>query len=59
MNDVYFYYSECSKYFNELLELRKKELYLGESEKGTMDLLGRLKPPYIYIYIHRLTDQAQ
>lgn len=31
---------ECSNYFSELLELRKKQMYQGENEKGTMDLLG-------------------
>jgi hypothetical protein len=56
MNDVYSYYSECSKYFNELLELRKKELYLGESGKGTMDLLGTFKS---LIYVQKLTEKVQ
>ncbi|TVY55447.1 Cytochrome P450 3A13, partial [Lachnellula suecica] len=39
MNRIYSYYFECLNYFNELLELRKKELYLGENDKGTMDLM--------------------
>ncbi|EPE35655.1 Cytochrome P450 [Glarea lozoyensis ATCC 20868] len=33
-------FNECKAYFTELVEIKKKELYLGESEKGTMDLLG-------------------
>lgn len=27
-------------YFRELMDLKKKQMYLGESDKGTMDLLG-------------------
>ncbi|KAE8441431.1 hypothetical protein EG329_004957 [Mollisiaceae sp. DMI_Dod_QoI] len=33
-------FSECMTYFHELLDIRKKQMYLGESDKGTMDLLG-------------------
>jgi hypothetical protein len=29
-------------YFEELFDLKKKQIDLGESEKGTMDLMGRL-----------------
>jgi len=56
MNDVFFYWNECSNYFNELLELRKKELYIGETEKGTMDLLGM---PSIPSRLQKLIGQAQ
>jgi hypothetical protein len=27
-------------YFEELFDLKKKQIDLGESEKGTMDLMG-------------------
>lgn len=32
--------NELTSYFEELLELKKKEIALGETEKGTMDLMG-------------------
>jgi cytochrome P450 len=35
-------FTECKAYFTELLEIKKKQLYIGESEKGTMDLLGTM-----------------
>ncbi|KAG0652326.1 Cytochrome P450 [Hyphodiscus hymeniophilus] len=38
--DVYRAFNETNRYFNELLELKKKQLYLGESDKGTMDLMA-------------------
>jgi hypothetical protein len=44
MNEAYRAFHECKIYFNELLELKKRQLYLGESEKGTMDLMGRRLP---------------
>ncbi|EKD19127.1 putative cytochrome P450 monooxygenase [Drepanopeziza brunnea f. sp. 'multigermtubi' MB_m1] len=31
---------ECSTYFRELLEIKKKQICLGEIDKGAMDLLG-------------------
>lgn len=37
---TYTYFHECKTYFEELLALKKKQIYLGESEKGTMDLMG-------------------
>ncbi|KUJ12797.1 cytochrome P450 monooxygenase-like protein [Mollisia scopiformis] len=37
---AYTAYSECMAYFHELLDIKKKQMYLGESDKGTMDLLG-------------------
>lgn len=33
-------------YFGELLDIKKKQMNLGESEKGTMDLLGMLLRRY-------------
>ncbi len=30
-------------YFEELFDLKKKQIELGESEKGTMDLMGNFK----------------
>ncbi|KAH6701999.1 cytochrome P450 monooxygenase-like protein [Leptodontidium sp. MPI-SDFR-AT-0119] len=33
-------FNECMTYFGELLDIKKKQMNLGESEKGTMDLLG-------------------
>ncbi len=27
-------------YFHELLDIKKKQMYLGESDKAAMDLLG-------------------
>jgi len=44
MNEAYRAFHECKIYFNEVLEFKKKQLYLGESEKGTMDLMGRTLP---------------
>lgn len=34
-------FNECKMYFEELFDLKKKQIDLGESEKGTMDLMGR------------------
>lgn len=31
---VYRAFYECKRYFKELLEVKKKQLYLGESDKG-------------------------
>jgi cytochrome P450 len=31
-------------YFEELFDLKKKQIELGESEKGTMDLMGNFRP---------------
>ncbi|PVH82251.1 cytochrome P450 [Cadophora sp. DSE1049] len=33
-------FHECVTYFGELLDIKKKQMNLGESEQGTMDLLG-------------------
>jgi hypothetical protein len=33
-------------YFEELFDLKKKQIDMGESEKGTMDLMGT--PPTHY-----------
>jgi len=34
-------FKECNEHFEEILETKKKEMYLGEADsKGTMDLLG-------------------
>jgi hypothetical protein len=34
-------FKECNEHFEEILETKKKEIYLGEDDsKGTMDLLG-------------------
>jgi hypothetical protein len=34
-------FKECNEHFEEILETKKKEMYLGEDDsKGTMDLLG-------------------
>lgn len=33
-------FSECFTYFHELLDVKKKQMYLGESDKSSMDLLG-------------------
>jgi hypothetical protein len=30
-------------YFEDLFDLKKKQIELGESEKGTMDLMGNFK----------------
>jgi hypothetical protein len=40
MNRIYTCFEECRNYLNELFELRKKEMYLGENDKETMDLFG-------------------
>ena len=34
---VFTAYDECRRYFEELLEIKKKQLYLGESDKGTSE----------------------
>jgi hypothetical protein len=34
-------------YFEELFDLKKKQIQLGESEKGTMDLMGTLLPLFL------------
>ena len=34
-------FNECKMYFEELFDLKKKQIDLGESEKGTMDLMGK------------------
>jgi hypothetical protein len=34
-------------YFEELFDLKKKQIQLGESETGTMDLMGMLLPPFL------------
>jgi len=33
-------FEETLAYFEELLELKRKQIALGETEKGTMDLMG-------------------
>ena len=34
-------FKECNEHFDEILEAKRKEMYLGEDDsKGTMDLLG-------------------
>ncbi|KAH7360992.1 cytochrome P450 monooxygenase-like protein [Rhexocercosporidium sp. MPI-PUGE-AT-0058] len=33
-------FHECTAYFGELLDIKEKQMSLGEGEKGTMDLLG-------------------
>lgn len=30
-------------YFQELMDLKKKQMYLGENDKGTMDLMGNFQ----------------
>ena len=37
--DVYRAFTETNRYFTELLEIKKKQLYLGESDKGTSTYL--------------------
>ena len=37
---LYRAFDECLTYFRELVEIKKKQMYLGESDKGTMDLMG-------------------
>lgn len=39
---VYKAYDETRRYFNELVDMKKEMVYQGESDKGTMDLMGRL-----------------
>ncbi len=34
-------YYECMSYFEELLAIKKRQILMGEHDKGTMDLLGR------------------
>ncbi|KAL3423548.1 cytochrome p450 3a21 [Phlyctema vagabunda] len=38
--DVYQAYDETARYFQELINLKKEQLSLGESDKGIMDLMG-------------------
>ena len=38
-------FHECTTYFGELLDIKKKQMNLGESEQGTMDLLGIISSP--------------
>jgi hypothetical protein len=37
-------------YFEELFDLKKKQIDLGESEKGTMDLMGTGSPISLFAY---------
>lgn len=34
-------FQECNMYFEELVDIKKKQMYLGEADQGTMDLLGK------------------
>lgn len=43
-------FNECKRYFEELLEIKKKQLYLGESDKGTS------KDTFRCLLINLLTD---
>jgi hypothetical protein len=44
-------------YFEELFDLKKKQIDLGESEKGTMDLMGRLFKPLQFVLANGNQDQ--
>ena len=38
---TYTAFNECKMYFEELFALKKKQIELGETEQGTMDLMGK------------------
>jgi hypothetical protein len=56
-------FKECNEHFDEILDAKRKEMYLGEDDsKGTMDLLGKsfdntLGP--IMLMRSRANDQSQ
>lgn len=55
-------FHECTTYFGELLDIKKKQMNLGESEQGTMDLLGIASSPRLALQSScscRTNDQSQ
>jgi hypothetical protein len=55
-------FKECNSWFEEILETKKKQMYLGESGKGTMDLLGKPLDSVheeIRLMTSRANDQSQ
>jgi len=44
-------------YFEELFDLKKKQIDLGESEEGTMDLMGTGFTNFPFRHTNKIQDQ--
>lgn len=62
LQSAYQAFNECNTYFLELLEIKKKKLQEGDSDEGTMDLLGKRSTTNTrpeMLTIHRAHDKSQ